>query len=611
MFWEALNAIGLLRAPAVISVWDDEYGISVTNRHQLLGGDLSALLEGFHRRPGCEQGFDLYRVPGWDYPSLMDAYAQAADNARQYHRPALIHVVEMTQPQGHSTSGSHERYKSPERLAWEAAHDPLVKMREWLLTTDLATEAELKQLETAAHQEAEATRERAWQAACAPLQAEAQELADLLTDVAQSSCQAEALIDLSRLLCDDAQPPLRKELLQTEQKALFLLHNEAEQARAPLREWRTTQLATNRRRYGAHLYSESDASPLKVPSVAPVYEEAAREVRGFEILQANFDALLARDPRVCIFGEDVGKLGDVNQGVAGLQAKYGPLRVADTGIREVTIIGQAIGMAMRGLRPIAEIQYLDYILYPLMTLSDDLATLHWRTHGGQKAPVIVRTRGHRLEGIWHSGSPMGGLLHLLRGMHLLVPRNMTQAAGFYNTLLRSDDPALVIEVLNGYRQRERLPTNLGDFTVPLGIPEILRPGDDVTLVTYGACCRIALETAAQLSDLDIEVEVIDIQSLLPFDLNHTIVESLKKSGRIVFLDEDVPGAAAAYMMQQVLEAQDGYHWLDSPPRTITAQPHRPAYGTDGDYFSKPNIEDVVTVIYDLLHESDPQRYPTL
>jgi pyruvate/2-oxoglutarate/acetoin dehydrogenase E1 component len=334
-------------------------------------------------------------------------------------------------------------------------------------------------------------------------------------------------------------------------------------------------------------------------------------VRGFEVLQANFDALLVRDPRICIFGEDVGKLGDVNQGVAGLQAKYGPLRVADTGIREATIMGQAIGMALRGLRPIAEIQYLDYVLYALMTLSDDLACLHWRTHGGQKAPVIVRTRGHRLEGIWHSGSPMGGLIHLLRGMHLLVPRNMVQAAGFYNTLLRGDDPALVVEVLNGYRLRERLPQNLGDFTIPLGVPEVLRAGDDVTLVTYGACCRIALEAAIQLQALDIAVEVVDVQSLLPFDLNHTLVESLKKTSRIVVLDEDVPGGASAYMLQQVLEVQDGYHWLDSPPRTITAQSHRPAYGTDGDYFSKPNVETVIAVINALMHESDPQRYPAL
>lgn len=611
MFWEALNAIGVLRAPAVISIWDDEYGISVTNRHQVIGGDISALLTGFQRRPETERGFHLYRVRGWDYPALAETYEQAATHARRHHIPAIIHVVEMTQPQGHSTSGSHERYKSQERLAWEAAHDPIAKMREWILGEDIATAARLEQLEEDARQEAETARDRAWEAAVAPRQAEAHQLAALLTDVAGVSGKATELNELRQPLYDDTHPPLRKELLQTAHKALLLLHGEAEQVRKPLREWRETQLHANRTRYGAHLFSESAHSPLKVPPVAPRYGEAAREVRGFEVLQANFDTLLDREPRLCIFGEDVGQLGDVNQGVAGLQAKVGPLRVADTGIREVTMIGQAIGMALRGLRPIVEIQYIDYILYPLMTLADDLATLRWRTAGGQKAPVIVRTRGHRLEGIWHSGSPMGGLLHLLRGVHLLVPRNMTQAAGFYNTLLQGDDPALVVEVLNGYRLRERLPENLGDFTVPLGVPEILRPGADVTLVTYGACCRIALAAAEQLQELGIEVEVVDVQSLLPFDLNHRLVESLKKTSRIVVLDEDVPGGASAYMLQQVLEVQDGYHWLDSPPRTITAQPHRPAYGTDGDYFSKPNVEDVVTEIYDLMHESDPQQYPVL
>ena len=611
MFWEAVNAIGVLQAPAIISVWDDEYGISVANDDQLMGGDLTALLAGFRRQPGCEQGFDLYRVAGWDYPALIEVYEHAADNARQRHIPALIHVVEMTQPQGHSTSGSHERYKSPQRLAWEAAHDPIVKMREWILSTKMASEADLAQIEAAAGQQAAAACERAWQAVCAPLQAEAHELADLLADLAPFSSHGDQLLELSRPLRDDTQPPLRKEFLQTAHRALLDVHNDAQQVRRPLRQWWENGLETNRARYGAHLYSESPESPLHVSPVAPDYGQAPCEVHGFEVLQANFDALLASDPRVCIFGEDVGKLGDVNQGVAGLQAKYGPLRVADTGIREVTIIGQAVGMALRGLRPIAEIQYLDYVLYALMTLADDLACLHWRTCGGQKAPVIVRTRGHRLEGIWHAGSPMGGLLHLLRGMHLLVPRNMTQAAGFYNTLLRGDDPALVVEVLNGYRLREQLPQNLGEFTVPLGVPDVLRPGDDVTLVTYGACCRIALEAATQLEALDIAVEVIDVQSLLPFDLNHRLVESLKKTGRIVFLDEDVPGGASSYMLQQVLEVQGGYYWLDSAPHTITAQPHRPAYGSDGDYFSKPNVEDVVDIVYRLMHESDPQRYRAL
>ncbi|MEZ4734328.1 MAG: thiamine pyrophosphate-dependent enzyme [Caldilineaceae bacterium] len=611
MFWEALNAIGVLRAPAVISIWDDEYGISVTNRHQVMGGDISALLTGLQRQPGATQGFDLYRVRGWEYPALVDAYEAAAIHARRHHIPAIIHVVEMTQPQGHSTSGSHERYKSQERLAWEAAHDPIVKLREWILSEEIATAAQLDQLAEEARQEAETARDHAWQSAVAPRQAEAQELADLLENIAGVSSKANELNELRHPLCEDAHAPPHKELLQTAHKALLLLRDEAEQLRRPLCAWQEAQLHANRSRYGAHLYSESAQSPRKVSPVAPTYGEASGDVRGFEVLQANFDTLLDRHPRLCIFGEDVGQLGDVNQGVAGLQAKYGPLRVADTGIREVTIIGQAIGMALRGLRPIVEIQYIDYILYPLMTLSDDLATLRWRTAGGQKAPVIVRTRGHRLEGIWHSGSPMGALLHLLRGVHLLVPRNMTQAAGFYNTLLQGDDPALVVEVLNGYRLRERLPANLGDFTVPLGVPECLRPGSDITLVTYGACCRIALTAAAQLQELGIEVEVIDVQSLLPFDRHQSLVQSLQKTSRLVVLDEDVPGGASAYILQQVLEVQDGYHWLDSPPRTITAQPHRPAYGTDGDYFSKPNVEDVVTEIYDLMHESDPQRYPRL
>jgi pyruvate/2-oxoglutarate/acetoin dehydrogenase E1 component len=375
--------------------------------------------------------------------------------------------------------------------------------------------------------------------------------------------------------------------------------------------WKHAQLARGREIYGSHVYSQSAQSAMRVPAAPPIYGESTRQARGFEILQANFDAWLAKDPRVFIFGEDVGGLGDVNQGTAGLQKKYGKLRVADTGIREATIVGQAIGMALRGLRPIAEIQYLDYILYALPTLSDDLACLHWRTRGGQKAPAIIRTRGHRLEGIWHAGSPMGALLHTLRGMHILAPRDMTRAAGFYNTLLRSDDPALVVEVLNGYRLAEPLPENMGDFTIPLGVPEILRPGRDVTLVTYGACCRVAMEAAEALGQLDVDVEVIDVQSLLPFDIHHSILESLKKTGRIVFLDEDMPGGASAYMLQQVLETQGGYWHLDSPPRTVTAQPHRPAYGSDGDYFSKPNADDVLEAVYDLMHEADPAAYPAL
>jgi len=609
MFWEALNAIGVLRVPAVVSIWDDGYGISVPNDLQIMGGDLSAVLAGFQRR-GDGPGFDLYRVHGWDYPALLDVYAQAATNARTGHIPAIVHVVEMTQPQGHSTSGSHERYKPAQRLAFEQEHDCLTRMRAWLLAAGLATAAALDALEDEARTEALAACDAAWAAYAAQPLAEAEELCALLEQaatVAPDASAIAALIDKVR-----TQPlPLRRPLLEAAHRAVLHLRQTKAPVRAELATWTARIRRDGRTRYAAHLHDEGADSPLRVPVVPPVYTATAPEVHGFEVLQANFAALLARDPRISIFGEDVGRLGDVNHGVAGLQERFGPLRVADTGIRETTIVGQAIGMALRGLRPIAEIQYLDYIFYALPTLTDDLATLRWRTAGGHKAPAIIRTRGHRLEGIWHSGSPMATLLNTLRGMHILVPRNMTQAAGFYNTLLRGDDPALVIETLNAYRLRERLPQNLGEFTVPLGVVEVLRAGGDVTLVTYGACCRIALDAAELLAEAGIDVEVIDVQTLLPFDREQRIVASLRKTGRLVCLDEDTPGGASAYLLQQVLEVQGGYWWLDSAPLTLSSQPHRPAYGTDGDYFSKPNVEDVFACVYELMHEVAPRDHPEI
>ena len=608
MFWEAINAIGVLKTPAVVSIYDDGYGISVTNEYQMLKQDLSELLSGFQRQPGTREGYDLYRVRGWDYPSLLQTYQTASEVARREHVPAIIHVVEVTQPQGHSTSGSHERYKSSQRLAWEEEFDGIRKFRQWIIEQDLATDVVLDEMEQADRRLVEDSRKQAWKAYLAPLQQEHATAARLIGEVASGSTHTSELnLIQKRLLA--SQNPLRRDVMAAIREALVIVKDEPSTARQALMDWRAAQVKINAERYGSYLYSQSAESALRVPEVKPVYSSKSPSVYGFEVLNACFDAALGRDPHVIAFGEDLGKLGDVNQAFRGLQEKYGELRVSDTGIREATIIGQAIGMAMRGLRPIAEIQYLDYILYALQMMSDDLATLHWRTHGGQKAPVIVRTRGHRLEGIWHSGSPMAGIIHLVRGMHVVVPRNMTQAAGFYNTLLRSDEPALVVEVLNGYRLKERLPDNIGEFTVPLGVPEVIRQGSDVTLVTYGACCRIVLEAADLLSKASIEAEVIDVQTLLPFDLNGRILESLKKTSRIVFVDEDVPGGASAYMLQEVIEMQGGFNWLDAPPRTLPGKPHRPAYGSDGDYWSKPNVEQVFECVYQIMHEADPAAYP--
>ena len=601
MFWEAVNAAGVLGIPMMVSIWDDGYGISVPNEFQITKGDLSAILSGFQREPGSRQGYDLYTVKGWDYPSLCETYLNAAQILRQEHVPAIVHVVEMTQPQGHSTSGSHKRYKSAERLAWEEEFDGLRKMREWMIEQGIASASEIESLEQEAARTVRAAQERAWNAFMEPILEERKTALALMGDFAKFEPIRK---ELERL-----QAPQRRDIMAALHSALMATAGEDLPAARRMVEWMREQDRLNEDRFNSEVYSTGPESALNVAAVEPVYAADAPLVNGFEIVNACFDWNLRQHPNLIALGEDVGKIGDVNQGFAGLQAKYGPLRVTDTGIREVTIIGQAIGMAMRGLRPLAEIQYLDYILYALQILSDDLATLRWRTKGQQKAPVIVRTRGHRLEGIWHSGSPMAGIIHLVRGIYVCVPRNLTQAAGMYNTLLRSDDSGIVVEVLNGYRQKEKLPSNIGDFTVPLGVPEVLREGSDVTVVTYGALCRIAMEAAERLAQVGIEVELIDVQTLLPFDRHGRILESLKKTSRVLFLDEDVPGGATAFMMQQVLEGQGGWAWLDAPPRTLTGREHRPAYGSDGDYFSKPNRESIFEAVYGLMNEADPGAFP--
>jgi pyruvate/2-oxoglutarate/acetoin dehydrogenase E1 component/TPP-dependent pyruvate/acetoin dehydrogenase alpha subunit len=608
MFWEAVNAAGVLGIPMMVSIWDDGYGISVPNEHQVTKGDLSAILSGFRRAPGTRQGYDLYTVQGWDYAGLCETYLNAAQILRAEHVPAIVHVVEMTQPQGHSTSGSHKRYKSAERLAWEEEYDGLRKMREWMLAQGIASASEVESLEQEAARTVRQAQERAWNAFVGPIQEDRKTVLAMTADLARES-ENGADIEPVRRELERLQAPLRRDVMAALHSALMATAGEDLPAARRLIEWKREQDRINEDRFNSEVYSTGPESALSVPAVAPICAPDAPLVNGFEVVNACFDWNLRHHPNLIALGEDVGKIGDVNQGFAGLQAKYGPLRVTDTGIREVTIVGQAIGMAMRGLRPVAEIQYLDYILYALQILSDDLATLRWRTKGQQKAPVIVRTRGHRLEGIWHSGSPMAGIIHLVRGIYVCVPRNMTQAAGIYNTLLRSDDSGIVVEVLNGYRQKEKLPANIGDFTVPLGVPEVLREGRDVTVVTYGPLCRIAMEAAERLAGFGIKVELIDVQTLLPFDRHGRIVESLKKTNRVLFLDEDVPGGTSAYMMQQVLEVQGGYAWLDAAPRTLAAKEHRAAYGSDGDYFSKPNRESVFEAVYDLMHEADPASFP--
>ena len=607
MFWEAVNAIGVLGGPVVLSIWDDEYGISVPNEFQITKGNLSALLEGFRFEDG--HGFNIYRVRGWDYPALVAAFADATAKARSSHVPAILHVVELTQPQGHSTSGSHERYKSPERLEWERENDGLMRFRAHLLATGSADEHRLAELETRALEEARAAQRRAWELYLQPIEREHEEAAKAIeTAAAAAGPRGDALREIATRL-RRTPAPLRRHVAVALHEALVAAHDAPAAVLAPLAQRRQEIDSRNRRFYGENLYCENAHSALAVPVVAATYDDDAPLINGFEVLGATFDAALARMPQLVAFGEDLGKLGDVNQGFLGLQEKYGRLRVADTGIRECTILGQAIGLAMRGLRPLAEIQYLDYLPYALEIISDDLATLRWRSAGRQKAPVIVRTRGHRLEGVWHSGSPMAAVLNAVRGIYLCVPRDMTRAAGMYNTLLRSDDSAIVIEVLNGYRAKERKPANLGDFTVPLGVPEVLREGGDLTLLTYGACCKVAMTAADRLALVGIEAEVIDAATLLPFDRPGVVGASLRKTNRLLVVDEDVPGGASAYLLQQVLETQNGYAWLDAPPRTLTAAEHRPPYGSDGDYWSKPNVEEIFDAAYELMHESSPRRFP--
>ncbi|QJW88327.1 transketolase [Spirosoma taeanense] len=610
MFWETMNAAGVLQVPLLMSIWDDGYGISVPVEYQTTKGSISKAMAGFQRDSHDEKGIEIFTVKGWDYVALLETYLQAARLCREQHVPVLVHVQELTQPQGHSTSGSHERYKTKDRLAWEAAHDANRTFRQWILENGYATNDELDTIDSEAKKAAQQARSDAWNAFQTSMKADYNESVELLQQVARHNAKSAELMAIREELRKTVSP-LRRDIVGAVRKALRVLRMDAGAGKQQLKAWLERAEPENADRFNSYLYSHSPESPLLVEAVPAQYSDDASLVDGYVLMQRYFDSLFARDVRVVALGEDVGQIGDVNQGFAGLQEKYGEIRITDTGIRETTIIGQGIGLAMRGLRPIVEIQYFDYIFYALATLTDDLATLQYRTKGGQKAPLIVRTRGHRLEGIWHSGSPLGAMLSSLRGMHILVPRNMTQAAGFYNTLIKGDDPALLIECLNGYRLKEKLPDNLAEFCVPLGIPEILRVGSDVTVVTYGSMCRIVLEAAAQLAPMGISVEIVDVQSLLPFDRNQSIVESIKKTNRVVFADEDVPGGASAYMLQQVVEGQQAYRYLDSIPRTLSAKAHRPPYGSDGDYFAKPSVDDVIETVYALMGEAEPDRFPSL
>lgn len=608
-FWETINAAGVLQVPMVVSVWDDEYGISVHAKDQTTKENISAVLSGFQRNSE-EDGYEIMTVKGWDYAELINTYQQAAKLAKEEHVPVLIHVQELTQPQGHSTSGSHERYKSPERLQWEQDHDCNLKMREWMLANNIATEEDLDTLEKSIKKEVRDGKKAAWNAYLQGQLQEQKEALDLLAAVEAVSANGSFIKPIREQLVANTEP-FRSDILKATRSVLPYLVGETSEAKTKLQQWISNYKARIQPKYSAHLYSEHEGNATAIAEVLPVYDNSPEEVDGRVVLRDNFEHIFKTKPETLIFGEDSGQIGDVNQGLEGLQEKFGALRVADAGIREATILGQGIGMAMRGLRPIAEIQYLDYILYCIQIMSDDLATVRYRTHGTQKAPLIVRTRGHRLEGIWHSGSQMAALIHLLRGMYILVPRNMTKAAGFYNTLLESDEPGLIVECLNGYRLKEKMPSNLGEFRTPIGVVETVKEGNDITLVSYGSTLRLVEQAAKSLLQVGIDAEVIDAQSLLPFDLNQDVAKSVAKTNRLLVVDEDMPGGTSAYLLQEILEKQDVWQYLDSKPQTLAAQAHRPAYGSDGDYFSKPSAEDIFEKVYSIMHEANPEEFPKL
>ncbi|WP_405565643.1 thiamine pyrophosphate-dependent enzyme [Polaribacter sp. Asnod6-C07] len=620
LFFETINAAGVLQVPMIMSVWDDEYGISVHAKHQTTKESISEILKGF-QRDKKNKGYEIFVINGWDYVQLVDVYQKAAKLASEEHVPVLIHVKELTQPQGHSTSGSHERYKSKERLQWEKNHDCIIKLREWILDFELETETgdvlrfvedetDLIILEKEAKKEVTNAKRNAWNAYLNEIKSERLDASELLEKAANKSSN-KPFINKYKNDLNAISEPTRKDVLSTVRKCLWYLRDENSAEKIAIQIYIKSFFKDAYQKYSTHLVSETDLSALEVLDKAPIYAQEKNLVDARIIMRDNFDAILNKHKDVVIFGEDAGFIGDVNQGLEGLQEKFGNIRISDTGIREATIIGQGIGLAMRGLRPIAEIQYLDYLLYALQIMSDDLATLRYRTLGKQKAPLIIRTRGHRLEGIWHAGSPMGGIINNIRGIHVLVPRNMTKAAGFYNTLLEGDDPALVIECLNGYRLKEELPTNLGDFKTPIGIVETVKEGKDLTVVSYGSTLRLVLEAAKDLNQVGIDIEVIDAQSLLPFDLTKDCVKSLTKTNKLLVVDEDVPGGASAYILQEIIENQDGYQYLDSKPSTLTSKPHRPAYGTDGDYFSKPSVEDIFEKVYAIMHEENPTKFKSL